>query len=223
LHVDPTRLPPPPHGAYAETYSLHRLYLKKRDRRCVSHRTPPRTQLAPRSKRCPRKDPAVHVSLPSDAIVKQQAPQGRNSSESERHCRFALVRAPISRFPVLTETKTGEKADPLLPFPFQGRAGSGLSSLRSRPSSPPRSPAPRPAVQSPLSRRTPPTCQTLSARKTSQWLPRGSDLGKARPAHCTVSRNKALVFRQNRHCASDRSKGKEIAEPWPMRSVIEPP
>jgi len=53
---------------------------KKRDRRLSLSQdlTPIRSFLRHEPKQHPRKDPAVHVSLPSDAIVKQHALSGQS-------------------------------------------------------------------------------------------------------------------------------------------------
>ncbi len=120
---------------------------KKRDRRwCLSKGSRSDSQLiATHRRKNPRKDPAVHVSLPSDAIVKQQALSGQDLPQPTSLRRIAPENPNLEPQSLNLETKTGEKPTRTPPSPSR-KSRPDLSPLK------PKQPN-RPAVSSAATRR----------------------------------------------------------------------
>jgi hypothetical protein len=180
---------------------------------CLSQDPESRSALKPVATRDPRKDPAVHVSLPSDAIVKQQrdSPQRTSfrtfsgpgtPSKSRSDAARTRTKPQFPQAPIPIETKTGEKPTSSPPSPLRKeRQRSLFARNQTRHQIPPLGVAVDVLVGERRYRERPLACQTLFEVFLAA-LSRAC--GQSSPTHCEASALRAAVA-PRRSRARDRN------------------
>jgi hypothetical protein len=180
---------------------------------CLSQDPESRSALKPVATRDPRKDPAVHVSLPSDAIVKQQrdSPQRTSfrtfsgpgtPSKSRSDAARTRTKPQFPQAPIPIETKTGEKPTSSPPSPLRKeRQRSLFARNQTRHQTPPLSVAVDVLVGERRYRGRIWECQTLFEKNRAHLLLRVFAFVESLLCRRPVRRNKALVFQKLARCA----------------------